>query len=170
MTRMRTAFLSVACLIFATAAAATEPRRVLRLHAFGHAYSPWSDMTANFREEPVKNSPAPRGLYEVSLDTAGIQDPSDEWRFVEYIRAILSGRKFELIVPVGALAVFFVQRHRRYISNHAHVDVGSGRATHFECPRTAIDAAILLDLDQRSLLFDQAGGIGNGAFDLRRTR
>jgi hypothetical protein len=25
-------------------------------------------------------------------------------------------------------------------------------------------------LDQRSLLFDQAGGIGNGAFDLRRTR
>ena len=79
---------------------AAEPRRVLLLHAFGHSYSPWSDMAGSFRGELVKQSPDPVDLYEVSLDTARIQDPKDEAPFVEYIRALVSGRKLDLIVPV----------------------------------------------------------------------
>ena len=40
----------VGLLLFATAqVSADEPRRVLLLHAFGHAYSPWSDDAASFR-------------------------------------------------------------------------------------------------------------------------
>jgi hypothetical protein len=38
----------------------------------------------------------------VSLDTARVQDPKEEGPFVEYIRALLSGRKLDLIVSVGA--------------------------------------------------------------------
>jgi len=91
MTRTGTALWSVAFLIFATVGAAAEPRRVLMLHAFGHAYSPWSDMAASFRAELIKKSPEPIDLYEVSLDTARVQDPQDEGPFVEYIRAILPG-------------------------------------------------------------------------------
>jgi len=49
MMRKGAAWLSVALLIFATTGAAAEPRRVLMLHAFGHAYSPWSDMAGSFR-------------------------------------------------------------------------------------------------------------------------
>src|SRR5271169_4723867 len=88
------------------------PRRVLLLHAFGHPYSPWSDMAGSFRAELIKKSPEPIDLYEVSLDTARVHDPQDEGPFVEYIRALLSGRKLDLIVPVGAPAAFFMQRHR----------------------------------------------------------
>ena len=91
---------------------AAEPRRVLLLHAFGHSYSPWSDMAGSFRGELVKQSPDPVDLYEVSLDTARIQDPKDEAPFVEYIRALVSGRKLDLIVPVGSRAAEFMQRQR----------------------------------------------------------
>ena len=112
MTRKSTAWVSVAFLTFATMGAAAEPRRVLMLHAFGHAYSPWSDMAASFREELIKKSPEPINLHEVSLDTARAHDPRDEGPFVEYTRALLSGRKLDLIVPVGAPAAFFMQRYR----------------------------------------------------------
>src|SRR5262245_35722278 len=91
---------------------AAEPRRVLLLHAFGHPFSPWSDMAGSFRAELIKRSPEPIDLFEVSLDTARAQTPQDEVPFLEYIRALLSGGKLDLIVPVGAPAAFFVQRHR----------------------------------------------------------
>jgi signal transduction histidine kinase len=148
MTRKATAWLSLAFLIFATTGAASEPRRVLIVHAFGHAYSPWSDMAATFREELIKNSPEPIDLYEVSLDTARVQNPHDEEPFVEYIRAVLSGRKLDLIVPVGAPAAFFIQRHRQTIfPTTPMLIVGADVRRISSTTRTAIDSAVLLDLD-----------------------
>jgi hypothetical protein len=99
-------------LLFAGETRAAESRRVLLLHAFGHPYSPWSDFAASFRAELVKTSPWPIDLFEVSLDTARVQNPRDEGPFVDYIVALLAGRKLDLIVPVGAPAAFFLQRHR----------------------------------------------------------
>jgi signal transduction histidine kinase len=104
----------MACAVFvmsASLASAADARRVLLLHAFGHPYSPWSDMAASFRAELIKRSPQPIDLYEVSLDTSRVQSAQDEAPFVDYIHA-LAGRKLDLIVPVGAPAAFFVQRHR----------------------------------------------------------
>jgi signal transduction histidine kinase len=148
MTRTGTTCLSVAFLMFATMVAAAEPRRVLVLHAFGHAYSPWSDMAASFREELVKKSPEPIDLYEVSLDTARVRDPEDEGPFVEYIRAVLSGRKLDLIVPVGAPAAFFLQRHRQTIfPTTPMLIVGADVRRISSITRAANDAAVLLDLD-----------------------
>jgi hypothetical protein len=47
-------------LLFATSeAAAANSRHVLLLHAFGHPYSPWSDMAGSFRAEFIKKSPEP---------------------------------------------------------------------------------------------------------------
>src|SRR3984957_11260828 len=98
----RTALAGAALVLLATIqTAAAEPQRVLLLHAFGHPYSPWSDMAGSFRAELVKKSPQPIDLYEVSLDTARVQSPQDEGPFVEYIRALLAGRKLDLIVPAG---------------------------------------------------------------------
>src|ERR1700692_2360685 len=99
----RMALTCASLLLLATIqASAAEPRRVLLLHAFGHPYSPWSDMAGSFRAELVKKSPEPIDLYEVSLDTARVQSPQDEGPFVEYIRALLAGRKLDLIVPAAA--------------------------------------------------------------------
>ena len=94
--------------LLAADAHSAEPKRVLMLHAFGHAYSPWSDMAASFRAEIVRRSPGPIDLYEVSLDTARVQDTKDDAPFVEYIHALLSTRSPDLIVPVGAPAAFFL--------------------------------------------------------------
>jgi signal transduction histidine kinase len=135
-------------LIFATVGAAAEPRRVLMVHAFGHAYSPWSDMAESFRAELIKRSPEPIDLYEVSLDTARVQDPQDEGPFVEYIRAILSGRKLDLIVPMGAPAAFFMQRNRqRLFPTTPMLIVGADVRRIPSTTLTEKDAAVLLDLD-----------------------
>jgi hypothetical protein len=101
------------------------------LHAFGHAYSPWSDMAGSFRAELIKRSPEPIDLYEISLDTARVQDPKDEGPFVEYIRAVLAGRKLDLIAPVGAPAAFLhATLPAAAVSNNVHADRWSGRAAH----------------------------------------
>jgi hypothetical protein len=64
-------FMALACVAFlilaTTGAFSAEPRRVLMVHAFGHAYSPWSDMAGSFRAELIKQSKEPIDLYEVSL-------------------------------------------------------------------------------------------------------
>ena len=69
-------------------------------------------MAASFRAEIIKKSPQPIDLYEVSLDTASVKDSKEDVPFVEYIKALLSGRPPDLIVPVGAPAAFFLQRNR----------------------------------------------------------
>ena len=127
---------------------AAEPQRVLLVHAFGHAYSPWSDMAGSFRAELVKKSPEPIDLYEASLDTARVQNSGDEGPFVEYIRALLSGRKLDLIVPVGAPAAFFVQRHRDLLFPTTPVMIlGADRRRIPDVTLTNNDTGVLLDLD-----------------------
>jgi signal transduction histidine kinase len=129
-------------------ASAVDARRVLLLHAFGHPYSPWSDMAAGFRAELVKKSPEPIDLYEVSLDTARVQRPQDEGPFVEYIRALLAGRKLDLIVPVGAPSAFFMERHRSELFPEAPmIIVGADVRRIPGATLTENDTAVLLDLD-----------------------
>ena len=127
---------------------AADTRRVLLLHAFGHPYSPWSDMAGSFRAELIKKSPEPIDLYEVSLDTARVANAQDEEPFVEYIRALLSGRRLDLIVPVGAPAAFFMQRHRSQLFPATPMMIVGADLRRI--PGTALtdkDTGVLLDLD-----------------------
>jgi hypothetical protein len=118
------------------------------LHAFGHAYSPWSDMAASFRAEIVRRSPGPIDLYVVSLDTARVQDTKDEAPFVEYIHALLSARSPDLIVPVGAPAAFFLQRNRsRLFPTTPTLILGADVRRIPGATRTEYDTGVLLDLD-----------------------
>jgi len=127
---------------------AADPRRVLLLHAFGHPFSPWSDMAGSFRAELVKKSREPVDLYEVALDTARVRDPQDEAPFLAYIRALLVGRKPDLIVPVGAPAAFFMQRHRAELfPTTPMLIVGADLRRIPGATMTDKDAAVLLDLD-----------------------
>jgi signal transduction histidine kinase len=138
-----------ALLLLATIqASAADARRVLLLHAFGHPYSPWSDMAGSFRAELIKNSPEPIDLYEVSLDTARVQDPQDEGPFVEYIRTLLTRRKLDLIVPVGAPAAFFMQRHRSQLFPEAPMMiVGADLRRVPGATLSDNETAVLLNLD-----------------------
>jgi signal transduction histidine kinase len=146
-TRMALAF--VGLLVAATTGiSAAEPWRVLLVHAFGHAYSPWSDMAGRFREELTKKSKEPIDIYEVSLDTARVQNPHDEAPFVEYIRALLVNRKLDLIVPIGAPSAFFVQRNRQLLFPATPMLIVG--ADQRRIPSSSLgenDTAVLLDLD-----------------------
>jgi hypothetical protein len=146
---MRTALRCAALLTFVVIKVhAAEPQRVLLVHAFGHAYSPWSDMAGSFRAELVKKSPEPIDLYEASLDTARVQNPGGEGPFVEYMRALLSGRKLDLIVPVGAPAAFFVKRHRDLLFPTTPMMIlGADRRRIPDVTQTNNDTGVLLDLD-----------------------
>src|SRR5712672_2320535 len=149
MTRTHTVWWSLVLLfVLAVEAHAAEPRRVLMLHAFGHAYSPWSDMAASFRAEIIRRSPEPIELYEVSLDTARVQDPKDDAPFVEYIRALLSRRSPDLIVPVGAPAAFFVQRNRPQLFPASPMLILGADVRRIPgATRSEYDTGVLLDLD-----------------------
>jgi signal transduction histidine kinase/ABC-type uncharacterized transport system substrate-binding protein len=108
-------FLLIATALFlpgGSARADNAPRRVVLLHSFSHAFSPWSDMATSFRSELIKRSPDPIDLYEISYDAARFHDLQDERAFIEYFRALLSGRNLDLIVPMGAPAAYFMQRNR----------------------------------------------------------
>ncbi len=145
---MVVAFACAALVLWTTIASAAEPRRVLIIHAFGHAYSPWSDMAASFRSQLIKNTKAPIDLYEVSLDTARVQNKQDETPFVEYIHALLGDRKLDLIVPIGAPSAFFMQRNRqRLFPATPMLIVGADRRRIPDYSLTENDATVLLDLD-----------------------
>ncbi len=127
---------------------AAEQPRVLLLHAFGHPFSPWSDMAGSFRAELVRTLREPIDLYEVSLDTGQADNSQDEQPFVNYIRALLAGRKPDLIVPVGAPATFFIQRHLTQLFPAAPMLVVGAdlrRVPTASLPNNA--TAVLLDLD-----------------------
>lgn len=149
MTGTRIVWWSLILLVsFAVRSDAAEPKRVLILHAFGHAHSPWSDMAASFRAEIVKKSPQPIEIYEVSLDTARVLEPGEEAPFVEYIKALLAKRTPDLIVPVGAPAAFFLQRTRPNIfPTTPTLILGADIRRIPGATRTEYDTGVLLDLD-----------------------
>ena len=105
-------------------------------------------MAGSFRAELVKKSSEPVDLFEVSLDTARIQSSQDEGPFIEYIRALLSGRKLDLIVPVGAPAAFFMQRHRQELFPATPMLIVGADARRIpDAAAKENDTAVLLDLD-----------------------
>src|SRR5262245_50250878 len=114
MIRGRAVWCGIALLAFAAIeASAADPKRVLLLHPSGFALSPWSNVAASFRSEIVKRSPSPIDLHDASFDAVRFEDrPEDEGSFVEYLRALFSERKIDLLAPVGVPAARFLGRHR----------------------------------------------------------
>ena len=86
-----------------------EPRRVLLLHSLGPHFEPWSAVVGPFREELKRRSPNAIDLYEASLETARLAQPTEEAPLVDYIRALIAGRDLDLVVAVGAPAARFFQ-------------------------------------------------------------
>lgn len=99
----------------ASPAFAAEPKMVLMLHSFGREFKPWSEYAKAIRLELERQSPWQLDIQEHALVTARSSDDNPEGVFVEYLRALHSRHKPDLIVSIGAPAAAFVQRHRQQL-------------------------------------------------------
>jgi signal transduction histidine kinase/ABC-type uncharacterized transport system substrate-binding protein len=150
MTRMRAVLGGVALLVLATIeAVASEPWRVLLLHSSSYALSPWSNIAATFRAELVKRSPRPLDIHDISFDVLRYQGrPQEEGPFVEYLRALFSERKVDLVVPIGVPAATFLQRHRSLLfSTVPMLIVGAADGRIPDATLTPIDTAVATLID-----------------------
>ncbi len=108
--------------------AAVEPlqvKRVLILHSFGRDFAPFTVASSTFRTELARQSVAPIEFLEASLETARTVEGRSETPFVEYLRALFAHRPPQLLVPFGAPAIHFLQRHRNKLFPGIPLLVGS---------------------------------------------
>ena len=86
-------------------------RRVLILHSFGRNFAPFTEVSTTFRAELARQSTVPIDFLEASLESTMFAEAGSETPLVEYLRALFAKRSADLVVPIGAPAMFFVQRH-----------------------------------------------------------
>ena len=89
-----------------------EVKRVLLLHSLGQDFAPFNGASSGFRTELAQQSGAPIEFFQASLETARVAEGGSETPFVEYLRALFGERRPHLLVPFGAPAMNFLQRHR----------------------------------------------------------
>lgn len=92
---------------------AEATKKILILQSFGREFKPWSEAAEWIRLELERQSPWPLDIQEHALVAAKSSDEGPEFAFVEYLRALFSRQKPDLIVSIGAPAGAFVQRHRQ---------------------------------------------------------
>jgi signal transduction histidine kinase len=88
-------------------------KRVLLLHSYGEDIAPYSDLSVVFRDELTRKLGEPVDLVEISLVTTVAGASVDDAPFVDYLQALLVGRKPDLVVPIGGIASGFAQRQRQ---------------------------------------------------------
>jgi signal transduction histidine kinase len=113
--RFSTCAVTVVFLLAALSVATAEPKRVLLLHSFGQDFAPWSELARTFRTELDRQWPQPIDLYEASLAIARFADNDQEGPFVDYLRALFTNHRLDLVVTIGAPAASFFQRHRQQL-------------------------------------------------------
>jgi signal transduction histidine kinase len=105
--------LSTVVLLFAMSGSAlSEPKRVLIVHSFGRDFSPWNEYARNIREELRRQSKDPIDIFEASLATARSAD-NNEAPFVDYLNALFSDHRLDLVMTIGGPAARFVQKNRQ---------------------------------------------------------
>jgi hypothetical protein len=93
--------------------ATAEPKRVFVLHSFESEFAAFSDLPGSFREALARQWPGPLDFFEVSLEMARFAETDAHGPFADYLSALLAQRRMDLVVPIGAPAVSFIQRYRR---------------------------------------------------------
>src|SRR5262249_36806096 len=86
-------------------------RRVLILHSFGRNFAPFTEVSTTFRAELARQAAAPIEFLQASLESTMFAQAGSETPLVEYLRTLFGKRSADLIVPIGAPAMFFLQRH-----------------------------------------------------------
>jgi signal transduction histidine kinase len=132
---------------------AAEPRHVLLLHSYGPHFSPWRAIAGSFREELIGHSPYEIDLYEASLQTERLGQPQDEGPFIDYLRALFSGRSPDLVVAMGAPAArFFLRNRSRIFPSTPLLITGADERAFSDAALTSNDAAVAVWFDQARLI------------------
>ena len=92
--------------------AAEQPFRVLLIHSFGRDYAPFHSVTSQFRTDLARQSPKPVEFVEASLEMARFDGSDRDLPLVEFLHSVFRDAAPDLLVPVGAPAALFLQRHR----------------------------------------------------------
>ena len=103
---------TIVLLLAMTGAALSEPKRVLIVHSVGRDFSPWDDYARTIRAELARQSKDPIDIFETSLTTARFAD-GKEGPFVDYLNALFTDRKLDLIMTIGGPAARFFQQNRQ---------------------------------------------------------
>ena len=116
--RRRDSCLATICFLLAFILAyspvmAAESKTVMLLHSFGPDFKPWSDYARGIRAELHRQTSWPLDIVEHALIAARFSGDDPEGPFVEYLRALYTKQRLDLIISIGAPAADFVQRHRQ---------------------------------------------------------
>ena len=82
------------------------------VHSFGFDFSPWGEYAKYFRAELSQRMQEPVDLYDIPLSSARFDSQPDHQAFADYLNALFSGRRLDLVVTLGAPAARFFQQHR----------------------------------------------------------
>ena len=91
---------------------APRVKRVLILHALGRDFAPFNALSSSFRTALAEQSATPIEFFEASLESTLFAEDSSEAFLVDYLRARFANRPADLVVPIGAPGLMFLQRHR----------------------------------------------------------
>ena len=87
-------------------------KRVLILHSFGRDFAPFNALSSSFRTALAEQSATPIEFFEASLESTLFAEDGSEAFLVDYLRARFANRPADLVVPIGAPGLMFLQRHR----------------------------------------------------------
>jgi hypothetical protein len=90
-----------------------SPRRVLMVYSFGRDFMPYAATAIQFRSELARLSPQPVEFRDASLELARFDATGQDGPLLDYLRAVYAEHRPDLIVPIGAQAAMFCQRHRQ---------------------------------------------------------
>ena len=91
---------------------APRVKRVLILHALGRDFAPFNALSSSFRTALAEQSATPIEFFEASLESTLFAEDGSEAFLVDYLRARFANRPADLVVPIGAPGLMFLQRHR----------------------------------------------------------
>jgi formate hydrogenlyase transcriptional activator len=91
---------------------APRVKRVLILHSFGRDFAPFNALSSSFRTALAEQSETPIEFFEASLESTLFAEDGSEAFLVDYLRARFANRPADLVVPIGAPGLMFLQRHR----------------------------------------------------------
>jgi len=90
---------------------AAEPKRILMLHSFGRATSPYDAVSSRFRDDMLDAWPGQVAFYDFALE-AGRPANRNEASIIEAIRSRFADMKLDLVVAVGPPASHFYGKYR----------------------------------------------------------
>jgi PAS domain S-box-containing protein len=109
---MRVHLFLVLLIVGSLAAADEGPRRVLLVHSFGRDFSPFSEVAARFRTRLAELSPEPVEFMDAPLEMARFDGEDRDRPLLDFLESIYLNQPPDLLVPVGAPAAMFANRHR----------------------------------------------------------